>query len=117
MVVQPQGGVRFYTVNELDAHDTNAVQARVRQRILRAHRRRGLIDKDDRRAGVATASTPAPLLRGIGSQRALACRRHRPGTRGRNDTVLGAGESFRRRVHQDTASFSRPLLLGDTART
>ncbi|MEA3278018.1 MAG: transposase [Pseudomonadota bacterium] len=49
MVVQPQGGVRFYAVNELDAHDTDAVQARVRQRILRAYQRRRLIDKDDRR--------------------------------------------------------------------
>jgi hypothetical protein len=44
-----QGGVRFFAVEELDGDDAEAVQARVRRRILRAFVRRGLIDKDDRK--------------------------------------------------------------------
>jgi len=45
----PQNGVRFFAVEELDWQDAEAVQARVRRRILRAFVRRGLLDKDDRK--------------------------------------------------------------------
>ena len=45
----PQGGVLFSAVDEVDAHDAEAVQARVRRRILRAFARRGILDKDDRK--------------------------------------------------------------------
>jgi len=50
-VLEPDswGGVRFYAADELDATDAEAVQARVRRRILRAFVRRGILDKDDRR--------------------------------------------------------------------
>jgi hypothetical protein len=41
--------VRFIEVRELDARDAEAVQTKVRVRILRAFVRRGLIDKDDRK--------------------------------------------------------------------
>jgi hypothetical protein len=44
-----QGGVGFHAVEELDADDAEAVQARVRRRILRAFVRHGILDKDDRR--------------------------------------------------------------------
>jgi hypothetical protein len=44
-----QDGVRFYAVDELDANNAEAVQARLRQRILHAFVRRGILDKDDRR--------------------------------------------------------------------
>jgi len=44
-----QGAVRFYAVDELDADDAEAVQARVRRRILRAFVRSGILDKDDRK--------------------------------------------------------------------
>jgi hypothetical protein len=43
----PDGGVRFVEVREMDARDAEAVQTKVRVRILRAFVRRGLIDKDD----------------------------------------------------------------------
>jgi len=45
----PQGGVRFYAVDEMDTHDAEAVQGRVRRRILRAYQRSGILDKDDRK--------------------------------------------------------------------
>jgi hypothetical protein len=45
----PDHGVRFIAVDELDAHDAEAVQAKVRVRILRAFVRRGILDKDDRK--------------------------------------------------------------------
>jgi hypothetical protein len=45
----PQGGVRFFAVDELVAGDAETVQGRVRRRILRAFVRRGPIDKDDRK--------------------------------------------------------------------
>jgi hypothetical protein len=45
----PDHGVRFIAVDELDAHDAEAVQAKVRRRILRAFVRRGILDKDDRK--------------------------------------------------------------------
>ena len=45
---EPDHGVRFIAVEELDAGDAEAVQAQVRRRILRAFVRRGLIDRDDR---------------------------------------------------------------------
>ena len=45
----PQGGVRFYAVDEMDTHDAEVVQARIRRRVLRAFVRRGILDKDDRR--------------------------------------------------------------------
>jgi len=45
----PEFGVRFIALDEMDAHDAEAVQARVRRRILRAFSRRGLLDKDDRK--------------------------------------------------------------------
>jgi hypothetical protein len=43
----PQGGVGFYAVDEMDTNDAEAVQDRVRRRILRAFLR--LLDKEDRR--------------------------------------------------------------------
>jgi len=45
----PDGGVRFVEVREMDARDAEAMQTKVRVRILRAFVRRGLIDKDDRK--------------------------------------------------------------------
>jgi hypothetical protein len=45
----PDHGVRFIAVDELDADDAAAVQRRVRQRILRAFVRSGILDKDERR--------------------------------------------------------------------
>jgi hypothetical protein len=45
----PEFRVRFIAVDEMDAHDAEAVQARVRRRILRAFSRRGLLDKGDRK--------------------------------------------------------------------
>jgi len=45
----PNGGVRFIEVDELDAADAEAVQTQVRRRILRALVRRGLIDTQDRK--------------------------------------------------------------------
>jgi len=42
--------VRFIEVEGLDADDAEVVQAQVRRRILRAFRRRGLLEKDDRKA-------------------------------------------------------------------
>jgi hypothetical protein len=45
----PQGGVGFYTVDEMDTNDAEAVQDRVRRHILRAFVRRGILDKEDRR--------------------------------------------------------------------
>ena len=45
----PQDGVRLFAVEELDWRDAEAVQTRVRRRILRAFVRRGLLDKDDRK--------------------------------------------------------------------
>jgi hypothetical protein len=48
-VPDAQGGVRFYTVDALDAQDAEAVQTRVRRRILHAFVRRGILDKDDRK--------------------------------------------------------------------
>jgi hypothetical protein len=44
----PNGGVRFIEVDELDAADAEVVQTQVRRRILRAFARRGLIDTQDR---------------------------------------------------------------------
>ena len=40
---------RFIEVEELDADDAEAVQSRVRRRILRAFERRGLLEKEDRK--------------------------------------------------------------------
>jgi hypothetical protein len=45
----PDHGVRFIAVDELDADDAAAVQRRLRQRILRAFVRSGILDKDERR--------------------------------------------------------------------
>jgi hypothetical protein len=42
------GEVRFIVAEELDAQDAEAVQTRVRRRILRAYQRRGILDKDER---------------------------------------------------------------------
>ena len=41
--------VRFLEVDTLDAQDAEAVQARVRRRILRACQRQGILDKDERK--------------------------------------------------------------------
>jgi hypothetical protein len=45
----PQSGVRFYAVDEMDTHDAEAVQGQVRRRLLRAYQRSGILDKDDRK--------------------------------------------------------------------
>ena len=45
----PDHGIRFIAMDELDTDDAAAVQGRVRRRILRAFVRRGLLDKDDRK--------------------------------------------------------------------
>jgi hypothetical protein len=45
----PNGGVRFIKVEELDSDDAEAVQSQVRRRILRAFVRRGLLKKEDRK--------------------------------------------------------------------
>jgi hypothetical protein len=45
----PDHGVRFIAVDELDAADAEAVQGRVRRRILHAFVRRGILDKDERK--------------------------------------------------------------------
>jgi hypothetical protein len=45
----PRDRVRFFALEELDAHDAEALQAQVRRRILRAFVRRGILDKEDRR--------------------------------------------------------------------
>jgi hypothetical protein len=62
--------------------------------------------------GPTTAPAPPPLLRGLGPQRAFACRPHAPGARGHNHTALGVGEERARRY---AASPSHPLPLGDAA--
>ena len=49
MRARPTGRVRFYAVDEMDTHDAEVVQARIRRRVLRAFVRRGILDKDDRR--------------------------------------------------------------------
>jgi hypothetical protein len=46
---EPERGVRFTAVDDLDAADAEAVQARVRRRILRAFVWRGVLDKDGRK--------------------------------------------------------------------
>ena len=45
----PDHGLRFIAVDELEADDAEAVQRRVRRRILRALVRRRILDKDDRK--------------------------------------------------------------------
>ncbi|MEA3278159.1 MAG: transposase [Pseudomonadota bacterium] len=45
----PERGARFIAAPELDADDAQAVQTKVRRRILRAFVRCGLLDKDDRK--------------------------------------------------------------------
>jgi hypothetical protein len=57
----PQGGIRFFAVEELDAGDAQSVQGRGRHRILRALVRRGLIDKDDRKEMLARIYEVFPL--------------------------------------------------------
>ncbi|QEP44778.1 IS91 family transposase [Ectothiorhodospiraceae bacterium BW-2] len=44
----PEQGVHFIEVEELDADDAEAVQTQIRRRILRAFVRRGLLEKADR---------------------------------------------------------------------
>ena len=46
----PHGGVRFIEAREMDACHAEAMQTKVRVRILRAFVRRGLIDQDERKA-------------------------------------------------------------------
>ena len=45
----PDHGIRFIAMDELDTDNAAAVQGRVGRRILRAFVRRGLLDKDDRK--------------------------------------------------------------------
>jgi hypothetical protein len=45
----PDHGVRFVAVDELDADDAEAVQGRGRRRILHVFVRRGILDKDERK--------------------------------------------------------------------
>ena len=44
----PEHGVRFIEVKELDTLDAEAVKPQVRRRILRAYQRGGILDKEDR---------------------------------------------------------------------